>query len=82
MISSLENHPALLRVSKISCDRHKNIYIYVIWKDGETIESIFRINIEEEWSEILSELYIYIIIIPKIFSIREKIEIDKIEKTF
>lgn len=51
-------------------------------KQSNQYFDISSINIEEEWSEILSELYIYIIIIPKIFSIREKIEIDKIEKTF
>lgn len=44
MISSLENHPALLRVSKISCDRHKNIYIRNLegWRNN-------RINISNQY---------------------------------
>lgn len=59
------------------------IYIYIIWKDGETIESIFPISKKNEVKFSLNRIiHLYIIIIPKIFSIREKIEIDKIEKTF
>lgn len=42
MISSLENHPALLRVSKILCDRHKNICNLEGWRNN-------RINISDQY---------------------------------
>lgn len=51
-------------------EKQSNQYFESISKRNEVKFSLNRI------------IHLYIIIIPKIFSIREKIEIDKIEKTF